>query len=182
MFTETEEVGHMPAMLSRSFCYGSASLGVAPSTFQDPPSIDRDPEAASDPAPWKDEDDNTSTVSTYAASVFSIQSLVSNATDLSQASGYSQMQIAAATKVLIDIFLNDEMLVPWYKCAIASTAIGPDKLQRNLYRLFKHYARDLGEEYVERLEYLASRLVAVRAHHLATRALLKSRRSEPAVV
>jgi len=113
------------------------------------------------------EDNLSSAGSTYAASVFSIESLATQATDLSQASGYSKMQIASATKTLVNILQDDDLLVPLYQHAIDSAAIGPDRLQRNLCKLFKRYARNLGEEYVERLEYLASRLVAILAQYLA---------------
>ncbi|KAJ8114613.1 hypothetical protein OPT61_g3548 [Boeremia exigua] len=122
---------------------------------------------ASTEASWHVEDDSVSTGSTYAASIFSVKSLASDATDLSQSSGYSPKQIATATKVLIDMLQDENLLVPLYKCAMANTAIGPERLERNLYKLFKYFARDLGEEYGERLEYLASRLVALRARYLA---------------
>ncbi|KAF2030313.1 hypothetical protein EK21DRAFT_112035 [Setomelanomma holmii] len=76
----------------------------------------------------EDDDNNASALSSYAApvaSVFSIPSLASLATGLSKSSGYSAVQIATATKVLISIFLEDEVLRPLYQDAISNTAIGP---------------------------------------------------------
>ncbi|UPX10023.1 uncharacterized protein EKO05_0000699 [Ascochyta rabiei] len=119
------------------------------------------------PSAYEKEDDSVSVDSSYAASVFSIASLASAATDLSQASGYSAVQIATATRELINIFQEDKFLVPLYQSAMLSTSIGPDRLLRNLRRLFKSYAKDLGEEAEERLDFLASRLVALRARDLA---------------
>src|SRR5205823_6330202 len=82
-------------------------------------------------------------------------------------SGYSASQIATATRELVLIFHEDEILVPLYKYAISDQAIGAERLQRNLRRLFKSYANQLEEEAEDRLEFLASRLVAIKARYLA---------------
>ncbi|PVI00188.1 hypothetical protein DM02DRAFT_494166, partial [Periconia macrospinosa] len=89
------------------------------------------------------------------------------ATDISRGSGYSAHQIATATKELVSIFQEDPNLVPLYKRAINDDSIGPEKLQRNLRRLFKQYAELLEGEAKDRLEYLAARLVSLKARFLS---------------
>lgn len=112
-------------------------------------------------------DETRSGPSSYAASVFSVASLASSASDLSKNSHYSSKQIATATRELFDIFMRDSELLKLYKRAISISEIGPDRLQRNLGRLFKTYARNLEDEYTESLEYLASKLVAIKSRSLA---------------
>lgn len=111
--------------------------------------------------------DTNSQVSSYAASIISVQSLASSATDISRGSGYSAHQIATATKELVTIFQEDPILIPLYKHAIYDDSIGPTKLQRNLRRLFKQYAEHLKGEAKDQLEYLAARLVSYKAGFLA---------------
>jgi hypothetical protein len=114
--------------------------------------------------------DNASRPSSYAASVasiFSVTSLASSASDMSKGSGYSAVQIATATKVLLSIFYDDEALLSLYKSAVENLNIGPERLQRNLRRLFRIYAGLLESEATERLEYLASRLVLLKSASLA---------------
>ncbi|KAI4670460.1 uncharacterized protein J4E79_000742 [Alternaria viburni] len=114
--------------------------------------------------------DSPSGPSSYAASIasiFSVASLASSASDMSRGSGYSAVQIATATKVLLAIFYEDETLLSLYKSAIENQAIGPARLQRNLRRLFRAYAGLLEGEATERLEYLASRLVLIKSAMLA---------------
>ncbi|KAH7402683.1 hypothetical protein BKA66DRAFT_384804, partial [Pyrenochaeta sp. MPI-SDFR-AT-0127] len=89
------------------------------------------------------------------------------ASDLSKASGYSAVQIATATKELLSVFHDDQVLLPLYKSAMQNPSIGPERLQRNLRRLFTVYSEHLGSEAKDRLEYLASRLVALKARWLA---------------
>jgi hypothetical protein len=113
------------------------------------------------------EDDNISAPSSYCNSVFSVQSLASSASTFSSGSGYSADQIATATRELVLIFQEDEILVPLYKTAVESPSIGSDRLQRNLRRLFKQYAEHLESEAIDRLQYLASRLVSIKARYLA---------------
>ncbi|KAJ4413141.1 hypothetical protein N0V91_000115 [Didymella pomorum] len=96
-------------------------------------------------------DETRSGPSSYAASVFSVASLASSASDLSKNSHYSSKQIATATRELFDIFMRDSELLKLYKRAISISEIGPDRLQRNLGRLFKTYARNLEDEYTESL-------------------------------
>jgi hypothetical protein len=118
----------------------------------------------------EDDDKNSSAVSSYAASVasvFSVESLASSASELSKASGYSAIQVATATKVLISIFHEDEVLRPLYESAVSNLSIGPERLERNLRRLLKAYAKHLGNESTEHLEYLASQLVSLKARWLA---------------
>ena len=117
-----------------------------------------------------DNSDSVSGPSSYAASIasdFSVASLASSASDISRGSGYSAVQIATATKVLLAIFYEDARLLSLYKSAIENQAIGAARLQRNLRRLFRAYASLLVGEATERLEYLASRLVLVKSAMLA---------------
>ncbi|KAF2685721.1 hypothetical protein K458DRAFT_300149 [Lentithecium fluviatile CBS 122367] len=113
------------------------------------------------------EDDDSSVISSYAASVFSIRSLASSATDLAKASGYSVDDIATATEELLAIFHKDSDLAPLYLSAIEDSSIGPQRLQRNLRRIFKQYAEHLKSEANDQLEFLASRLVSSKAGFLA---------------
>jgi uncharacterized Zn finger protein (UPF0148 family) len=118
----------------------------------------------------EDDDKNSSAVSSYAASVasvFSVESLASSASELSKASGYSAIQIATATKVLVSIFHEDEVLLPLYESAVSNLSIGPERLERNLRRLLKAYAKHLEHESTDHLEYLASQLVLLKARWLA---------------
>ena len=117
--------------------------------------------------PREPDDDAVSIGSSYATSVFSIASLASDATDLSRASGYSSTQIATATRELVTIFEEDSSFIVLYLIALVHPSIGPERLQRNLRRLFKVYAECLQEEAKDQLEYLASRLVLLKARHLA---------------
>ncbi|CAN9272694.1 unnamed protein product [Alternaria alternata] len=117
-----------------------------------------------------DYNDSASGPSSYAASVasiFSVASLASSASAISKGSGYSKVQIATATKVLLSIFYEDEALLSLYKRAIEAQNIGPERLDRNLRRLFRAYAGLLEGEATERLEHLASRLVRAKSASLA---------------
>ncbi|RYO23747.1 hypothetical protein AA0111_g8946 [Alternaria arborescens] len=117
-----------------------------------------------------DYNDSASGPSSYAASVasiFSVASLASSASVISKGSGYSKVQIATATKVLLSIFYEDEALLSLYKRAIEAQNIGPERLERNLRRLFRAYAGLLEGEATERLEHLASRLVRAKSASLA---------------
>ncbi|XPS71572.1 hypothetical protein M3J09_003751 [Ascochyta lentis] len=113
------------------------------------------------------DDNNKSSVPSYAASVFTVESLASSASALSNMGDYSAEQIATATRRLVIIIAEDELLAPLYQRAIDSPDIGPSRLQRNLRRLFRAYADNLEEECEGRIEFLASRLVASKARYLA---------------
>jgi len=106
-------------------------------------------------------------------SVFSIESLASSATDLSKASGYSALQIATATRELISILQDDEVLRPLYTAAIQSDNIGPERFVNNFRRLLKMYSEKLKDEARDRLDYLVAQLVAIKARHLAQSILEK---------
>lgn len=114
-----------------------------------------------------DDDDDASETLSYAASLFSVVSLASSGSNLSVHSSYTPTQIATATKELFDIFHRDPDLDNLYYRAIHNPEIGPDRLQRNLRRLFQAYAKNLEDEHTENLEYLASKLVAMKARVLA---------------
>ncbi|KAJ8113629.1 hypothetical protein OPT61_g4288 [Boeremia exigua] len=113
------------------------------------------------------DDDISSAVSSGGFSVFSVASLASTATGLSRSSGYSATQVATATRELINIFQEDESFVALYRVALDLPSIGADRLQRNLRRLLKVYADYLKEEAKDQLEFLASRLVLLKARYLA---------------
>ncbi|KAI1511419.1 hypothetical protein Ptr86124_009823 [Pyrenophora tritici-repentis] len=124
----------------------------------------------------------TSAPSSYANSfawIFTTKSLTSSASYLSRDSGYSAVQVLTATKELLSIVLEDRVLLPIYKSAINDPNIGPERLQRNLRRLFKVYANLLEEEATERLEYLASQLVLVKSGFLA-HSIVEKLRNGPA--
>lgn len=114
-----------------------------------------------------DDDDAASETLSCAASLFSVASLVSSASNLSVHSGYTPTQIATATKELFDIFHRDSDLDNLYYRAIHNPEIGSERLQRNLRRLFQAYAKNLEDEHTENLEYLASKLVTMKARVLA---------------
>lgn len=105
--------------------------------------------------------------SSYAESVFSLVSLASSVSTLSAYSKYSSAQVVTATRELFGIFLEDAELVRLHRRAIDDVEIGPERLQRNLRRLFRTYAKNLEDEHTESLEYLASKLVAMKAAPLA---------------
>jgi hypothetical protein len=115
----------------------------------------------------EDNDDATSLLSSFSvASIFSSNSVTSSATGLS-AGGYSPSDIATAYKELFSILHNDAIMLPLYKTALASPAIGPERLERNLRRLFKAYSEHLKDEAADQLEYLVARLVARKSRELA---------------
>jgi hypothetical protein len=121
----------------------------------------------------------SSSSSSYARSVFTTASVASSATDLSRNSGYSAVQIAMATKELIRILQDDESLVPLYKRAMSDVMIGPSRLERNLRRIFQIYAEHLGDLAGDRLEYLASRLVRLKAKLVARSIMEKYDAKQP---
>ncbi|KAF3045542.1 hypothetical protein E8E12_009520 [Didymella heteroderae] len=119
------------------------------------------------------EDEDDASESSYAASVFSFATMASSVSNLSKYSNYSSKQIATATRELFEIFLRNLDLIELQQRAIADPEIGPERLQRNLRRFFQAYAKNLEDEHTERLEYLASRLVAMKARPLAESILEK---------
>jgi hypothetical protein len=125
------------------------------------------------PLAVSNEDDNSSIVSSNDGSIFSIESLASSATDLSKASGYSALQIATATRELVLILQDDEVLRPLYVAAIRSDIIGPQRFANNFRRLLKRFSENLKDEARDRLDYLAAQLVALKARYLAKSILEK---------
>jgi hypothetical protein len=99
-------------------------------------------------------------------STFSVASLGSSATDLPRASGFSEMEIASASRELISVFCDDELLQGLYAMAIQNM-IGRRRFANNFQRLLKIYAKNLEEEGMDRLDYLASQLVALQARCVA---------------
>jgi hypothetical protein len=113
------------------------------------------------------DDDSDSVISSYAASVGSIMTTASSATDYSRASSFSQQRIKSAISELIKIFDRDEVLRPLYTTAVHNPNIGLDRLQRNLRRFIKAYGKQLGKEADDALELLASRFVFSHARRVA---------------
>lgn len=106
-------------------------------------------------------------MSMYAESIFSQESAWSSATGVSTAGGYTEVEVATATKELLNIFEEDAAITQLYQRAIDHPHIGPDRLQRNLHRLLKIYSQNLHREAHGELERLASQLVAVKARYVA---------------
>ena len=117
-----------------------------------------------------DQSDNVSVASSDEGSVFSVSSLASSATDLSKGSGYSAVQIATATRELLSIFRDDQVLQPLYTTAIHGV-IGPQKFVNKFRRLLKAFAERLKDEAQDRLDFLAARLVALKAREIANAVL-----------
>ncbi|KAI4911823.1 hypothetical protein J4E90_006640 [Alternaria incomplexa] len=113
-----------------------------------------------------DYDDNVSVTSSNEGSVFSISSLASSATDLSKGSGYSAVQIATATRELLSIFRDDDNLQPLYTTAIHGI-VGPRRFANTFRRLLKAFADRLKDEAQDRLDFLAARLVALKAREIS---------------
>ncbi|KAL1625510.1 hypothetical protein SLS56_007332 [Neofusicoccum ribis] len=126
-----------------------------------------------------EDDDHCSTVSDAAASIFSVASLASSATDLSTASGYSGDQIIAATQHLVHLLSTCEQLRPLYETAIESNHIGPERFSRNFRRLLKKYSHDLEEEAHDHLDFLAAHLVRNKARYVASDIVKKFQGSQP---
>jgi hypothetical protein len=123
-----------------------------------------------------DNDDTASMHSGYAASIrsiFSQGSFASSTTGFSGNSGFSEIEVATASKELTAIFHEDQVMQPLYKNALENPTIGPDRLQRNLRRLFKVYAENLKDEAADQLEYLAARFVSIKAREIAASIVAK---------
>ncbi|KAH8727555.1 hypothetical protein GQ44DRAFT_89985 [Phaeosphaeriaceae sp. PMI808] len=116
---------------------------------------------------WDDDD-----VTSDAGSIFSTHSLVSTATTLSKDSGFSSVQIAAATRELLRIIRDDEALHPLYTIAIYGK-IGPRKFSNNFRRLLDVCSQGLTEEAEDRLEYFTASLVALKTREISEAILEK---------
>ncbi|KAJ6266445.1 hypothetical protein PSV08DRAFT_230177 [Bipolaris maydis] len=116
--------------------------------------------------PFDHESDRASVIS-QTDSIWSSASLGSAATGISAASGYSAMEIETATNELLRIFLEHEHLTTLYETALKRNSIGPDRLQRNVRRLLKAFARDLQTTADTELKRLAARLVSIKATYVA---------------
>jgi hypothetical protein len=127
-----------------------------------------------------DDDDNNSVLSRVDSipSVFSMKSATTSVTGVSSVNGYSSNKIAAVSKELSSIFSENEVMLPLYEIALTSPAIGPDRLQRNLRRLFKSYSEHLKDEAADQFEYLAAQLVAMRSRGLS-KSIVEKLRSDP---
>ncbi|KAH6613828.1 hypothetical protein C7974DRAFT_321479, partial [Boeremia exigua] len=82
-------------------------------------------------------------------------------------STHTVVEIEGATIELQKIFQEDEALVKLYCQALEDTAIGPERLLRNVRRLLKRLGQDLKTEAVKELEILTSRFVSMKATYVA---------------
>jgi hypothetical protein len=118
----------------------------------------------------KGADDDTTSVFSYADSIPSTLSSKSSATSvtgLSVVTKYSNNEIVTGSKELISIFHDNDTMLPLYKIALTNPAIGPERLQRNLRRLFRACSEHLKDESADRFEYLVAQLVAMKSRGLA---------------
>jgi hypothetical protein len=78
-----------------------------------------------------DDDDDTISVVSYANSIASIfsNSAASSTTEFSTIGGYSPGDVITASKELASIFHENEIMLPLYKSALGSPAIGPERLE-----------------------------------------------------
>jgi hypothetical protein len=113
-----------------------------------------------------DHEDNVSVTSSDEGSVFSVPSLASSASEISKGSGYSATQIAIATKEVLSIFRDDGVLQSLYTSAIHGS-VGPRKFKNTFRRLLKEFSENLKDEAQDRLDFLAARLVALKARDIA---------------
>lgn len=97
----------------------------------------------------------------------SIQSLESSTTLVSTLSGFTVVELEGATVELQGIFQKDADLVSLYRQGIKDASIGPERLQRNVVRLLRLFARDLRQEARQELEKMASRFVSTKARYIA---------------
>ena len=108
--------------------------------------------------PPTDEDYSSSSGrSSYAESIFSVQS------DASSSSQYSNEYILSATEEFVSLLLNDDTLGPLFATAVERKGIGPERFVNNLRRLLKLYGKNLRNEAQEHLQVLAAQLVQSRA-------------------
>jgi hypothetical protein len=62
---------------------------------------------------------------------------------------------------------EDANLTKLYRVAIRDSTTGPERLQRNIWRLFKLFARDLRREASEELEIMTSSFVSMKERYIA---------------
>ncbi|KAF3050732.1 hypothetical protein E8E11_006994 [Didymella keratinophila] len=97
----------------------------------------------------------------------SVQSLDSSTTLISTFSGLTVLKLESATAELQKIFQEDPDLVGLYRQAIKDAAVGPERLQRNVGRLLRIFARSLRREASQEQEKLACRFVLTKAMYVA---------------
>ncbi|KAH7030045.1 hypothetical protein B0J12DRAFT_323297 [Macrophomina phaseolina] len=117
-----------------------------------------------------DDDDDRASISAASSagkSVFSVASMATSVTNLSASSGYTASQIIAAADMVVKMLFEHKGLQPLYKSAIECSSIGPDRFARNFRRLLKIYSGNLEEEAEDHLEFLAARLVGLKARYVA---------------
>ncbi|KAF5853238.1 hypothetical protein GGP41_001822 [Bipolaris sorokiniana] len=129
--------------------------------------LDRDHQSWDRNLDLSENDSDRASVMSQADSIWSSASLGSTATGISAASGYSAVEIETATNELLRIFLEHEYLMTLYKIALKRNLIGPDRLERNVRRLLKGFARDLQTAADTELKRLAARLVSMKATYVA---------------
>ncbi|KAL1646807.1 hypothetical protein SLS58_002942 [Diplodia intermedia] len=105
-----------------------------------------------------------STCSYGPASIFSTATGASATTAGTQ---YSEADLVSATHQLVHLLSQHEGLKPLIEEAVESNAIGADKFCNNFRRLLKIYSKDLDDDAGESLEFLAAKLVRLRARAVA---------------
>ena len=96
----------------------------------------------------------------------SIQSIESSTTLVSTSSGLTTVE-KSATVELQRVFQEDVELASLYRLALKDPSVESDRLQRNIARLLKLFAKDLRREAETNLERMASRFVRSKAPYIA---------------
>jgi hypothetical protein len=112
-------------------------------------------------------DNSSQTGSSYAPSVFSIDSVGSSWSELS-----TEEFISAATELVL-LFLNDEFLKPLYPVAVQSPKIGAERFENNFRRLLKLFSAGLTKEAKTPLHVKAAKLIGARAPFVASNIRLR---------
>jgi hypothetical protein len=96
----------------------------------------------------------------------SIQSIESSTTLVSTSSGLTTVE-KSATVELQRVFQEDVQLAGLYRLALKDASVELDRMQRNIARLLKLFAKDLRREAGTNLERMASRFVRSKAQYIA---------------
>ncbi|CAN9271548.1 unnamed protein product [Alternaria sp. RS040] len=100
----------------------------------------------------------------------SVESLPSLTSGISKSDGYSSVEIAAATKVLLSVLYEDDGLMRFCELAIENQNIGRERLQKKLRHSLRACAARLYENAkitTKRVEYLTARLIHAKSTFLA---------------
>ena len=103
-------------------------------------------------------------------SPISVESLPTLTSGISKSDGYSAVEIAAATKVLLSVLYEDDCLMHLCEIAIENQNIGRERLQKKLRRSLRACAARLYDNAkitTKRVEYLAAQLIHAKSAFLA---------------